>query len=74
RVYTDRNCNLCHLLNGTGVSLATDLKGIGSRRDSGWLNEFLENHQEPAPQSTTPKLILSDTESRALARYLETLK
>ena len=70
RVYGQRNCNLCHTLNEVGGPIASDLSDIANRRDLKWLGEFLKNHQEPEPKSTTPRLNLSDEEAQSLAEYL----
>ena len=70
QVYKQRNCNLCHVLNQVGAPIASDLSNIANRRDLKWLGEFLKNHQEPKPKSTTPRLEFSDEEAQSLAEYL----
>ncbi|MCH8015383.1 MAG: cytochrome c [Acidobacteria bacterium] len=70
QVYKQRNCNLCHVLNQVGAPIASDLSNIANRRDLKWLGEFLKNHQEPEPKSTTPRLEFSDEEAQSLAEYL----
>ena len=74
KVYVQRQCSLCHILNETGAPIASDLTGIGSRREAGWLAGFLRDHQEGETKSTVPRLVLSDEEARSLARYLAQLK
>ena len=37
KVYLQRQSSLCHILNETGAPIASDLTGIGSRREAGWL-------------------------------------
>jgi len=73
-VYVERKCNLCHTLNEAGAPIASNLSGIGNRRDDQWLAQFLTNHQSAEPTSTIPKLKLSADETRNLARYLAQLK
>jgi mono/diheme cytochrome c family protein len=70
QVYKQRNCNLCHVLNQVGAPIASDLSDIANRRDLKWLGDFLKNHQGPEPQSTLPRLKLSDEEAQSLAAYL----
>jgi len=70
QIYKQRNCNLCHVLNQVGAPIASDLSDIANHRDLKWLGDFLKSHQEPEPQSTTPRLRLSDEEAQSLAEYL----
>jgi cytochrome c5 len=72
QIYKQRNCNLCHVLNQVGAPIASDLSDIANRRDLKWLGDFLKNHQGPEPQSTLPRLKLSDEEAQSLAEYLTT--
>ncbi len=72
QIYQQRNCNLCHVLNQVGAPIASDLSDIANRRDLKWLGEFLKDHQGPEPQSTLPRLKLSDEEAQSLAEYLAT--
>jgi cytochrome c5 len=69
-LYEQRNCDLCHTLNEVGSPIASNLSDITNRRDLRWLGEFLKNHQGPEPQSTLPRLKLSDEEAQSLAEYL----
>ena len=72
--YVQRSCNLCHTLNGEGSPIASDLSTIRNRRDPTWLAQFLKDHQEAEPKSTTPKLKLSAKEAQGLAEFLSQLK
>ena len=74
KVYVQRKCNLCHTLNEVGAPIASNLSDIGNGRDAKWLAQFLKNHQEAEPKSTTPKLKLSAEEAQSLAQYLAQLK
>ena len=73
-VYAQRRCNLCHRIGEAGAPIASNLGGIGTRRDVTSLTQFLTNHQEATPRATTPALRLSALEAENLAQYLATLK
>ena len=77
----EHRCFACH---ATGVparrmlELAMDapaLDGIGSRRDAGWMAEWILNPAQLRPQATMPALLHGATaEAKAIAAFLGSLK
>jgi mono/diheme cytochrome c family protein len=77
----EHRCFACH---ATGVparrmlELAMDapaLDGIGSRRDAGWMAEWILNPTQLRPQATMPALLHGATaEAKAIAAFLGSLK
>ena len=77
----EHRCFACH---ATGVparrmlELAMDapaLDGIGSRRDAGWMAEWILNPAQLRPQATMPALLHGATaEANAIAAFLGSLK
>jgi cytochrome c553 len=73
-VFRDQGCYGCHMAEGIGTPIATDLSRIGSRRDEAYLARWLRDPKLQRPTAHMPKLDLSEGEVRALAAYLGSLR
>lgn len=74
RLFTEKGCYGCHTVGATGTPIAPDLTHVGARYDETRLARWL---QDPAAQDPTrhmPNLRLTETEAKALATYLASLR
>jgi nitric oxide reductase subunit C len=81
RIYTQKGCSACHMVNGRGATgPGPDLSQIGSQpydalpNDPEFLEKWLENPAAQTPDTTMPRIALTDTEIEALVAYLISLK
>lgn len=74
KIYVQRNCNLCHALNGRGAPVGPDLSNIGKRRDTEWLTKHLESPKAAFSKSIMPKVSFTDEDIQTLTEYLTTLE
>lgn len=74
RLFTAQGCHGCHTVGKTGTPIATDLSHIGGRRSRDELARWLSDPAAQKPTAHMPKLALSETEIRALAAYLASLR
>ncbi len=52
--YEEKRCGVCHFLEGKGGKVASDLSGVGSRRDGEWLLKFLKDPKKVADAKMMP--------------------
>lgn len=75
RLYAQYGCDGCHKLRGQGGDNGPELTEVGLRRtDPEWHVAHLLDPQAVVPGSEMRKLGLSDTEARALAFYMLSLR
>jgi cbb3-type cytochrome oxidase cytochrome c subunit len=78
-IYRREGCNSCHRLFGNGATYGPALDGVGSRRSTAWLRDYLQN---PRPgvsgkpyRVTMPSYgRLQSGELSALVAYLQGLR
>jgi nitric oxide reductase subunit C len=65
------NCNDCHTILGIGGYYAPDMTKVMSRRDAGWISQFLKDPHAVWPaKRRMPNLHLSDAEISGLTAFL----
>jgi cytochrome c oxidase subunit 2 len=74
RLFTEQGCYGCHTVGKMGTSIATDLSHVGTKYTETYLRAWLREPKQQKPTAHMPKLELSETEARALAAYLASLK
>lgn len=67
-------CVACHSLQGQGGGVGPALDGIGTRRDITFITKWLQDPQAIKPDTTMPKLPLSNEDVTELAAFLSSLK
>ncbi len=71
KVFFKKNrCGFCHTIEGSGGKVASDLSGIGSKRDRAWLLKFFKNPKKLVPTAKMMPVKGSEKELSALADYL----
>ena len=70
----DQLCTACHTLAGQGGNVGPALDGVGTRYETEYLRDWLEDPQTLKPGTTMPKLPLSTDDIDALVDFLSTLK
>ena len=73
-VFKDQGCYGCHTVGKTGTPIATDLSRIGAKHDQAYFARWLRDPSAQRPRAHMPKLQLTESEVRALAAYLGTLR
>lgn len=78
KVYAAANCKTCHMVNGAGGKLASDLSAIGAKRDAAWLAKYLVNPTVLDPKNP-PKVKMAPTTVKGqdlddMVAYLASLK
>ena len=73
-VFRDQGCYGCHTVGATGTPIATDLTRIGARYSEDHLANWLRDPVLQRPTAHMPKIQLTESEVRALAVYLGSLK
>src|SRR3990172_3976190 len=43
KLFADRHCSACHMIQGKGGKIGPDLSDIGKRREADWLSKFLKD-------------------------------
>ena len=81
QIFAQKGCNACHMVNGMGANgPGPDLSKIGSHpydalpNDPAFLAKWLENPLAQKPDTTMPRIALTDPEIQALVAYLTSLK
>jgi len=74
RVFNDQGCYGCHTMGKSGTPIAPDLSFVGAKHSEAYLRRWLMDPQQQKPSAHMPKLELSETEARALAAYLASLR
>jgi nitric oxide reductase subunit C len=70
-VWQKHNCNDCHTILGIGGYYAPDMTKVMSRRDGGWISQFLKDPHAVWPaERRMPNLHLSEEEISDLTAFL----
>lgn len=74
RLFTDQGCYGCHTVEKFGTPIAPDLTHVGSKYNLADLTRWLEDPSAQKPTAHMPRIALSESEARALAAYLASLR
>jgi cytochrome c oxidase subunit 2 len=74
RLFTEQGCYGCHAVGKAGTPIANDLTRVGSKYPESYLRGWLREPQAQKPGAHMPKIQMSETDARALAAYLASLK
>jgi mono/diheme cytochrome c family protein len=70
KVYQARQCGACHLLNGSGGTMAPPMNGLFARRSKSWVTEHFTDPQKFVKTSTMPAFKLPPQELAVLTNYI----
>lgn len=73
-IFVAQRCSLCHTINGSGGVLGPDLTAVGTRRNAGWLYEYLPKPQAAKPENKMPPVAVKGQDLDDLVAYLLSLK
>ncbi len=74
-VFKATGCTACHRINGAGGTVGPDLTHVGSRRNTEWIEEQLEDPKSHNPNSIMPSYKkLPEKDREELVDYLSGLK
>lgn len=74
QIYSEKQCALCHMVQGKGGRSGPDLSDMGTKRDAQWLERFLISPSAMVPKAKMPSFKGSADEREALVAYLLSLK
>ncbi|MBI2529070.1 MAG: cytochrome c [Candidatus Rokubacteria bacterium] len=74
QLFVEQGCHGCHTAGRLGTPLATDLSRIGGKYSESYLTQWLRDPAVQKPTAHMPRINLSDSEVRALAAYLASLR
>ena len=74
QIYSDKQCALCHTIQGKGGKSGPDLSDVGRKRDAQWLERFLMSPSTVIPKAKMPSLKGGADERQALVAYLLSLQ
>jgi mono/diheme cytochrome c family protein len=70
KIYQTRQCGACHLLNGTGGTMAPPMNGLYTRRTKSWVTEHFTDPQKFVKTSSMPAFKLPPQELALLTNYI----
>lgn len=74
KVYAESKCAICHIIQGKGGKLSSDLSRIGAERDAHWLRLIVKDPKAVNPEFRMPPFQGSDADLDALVAYLQSLR
>lgn len=74
RVYAEKQCGMCHTINGKGGKSGGDLTRVGAARDADWLKQFTRTPKSVMPNARMPAFKGTDEELDAVVAYMLSLK
>ena len=74
QLFTEQGCYGCHMIEKYGTPIATDLSHVGSKYNAVELTRWLESPASQKPTAHMPKIAMSESEAKALADYLASLR
>ena len=72
--FREQGCYGCHTVGATGTPIATDLSRIGAKHDEAYFARWLRDPSAQRPTAHMPKIDLSESDVKALAAYLGSLR
>jgi mono/diheme cytochrome c family protein len=74
QLFTEHGCYGCHMIEKYGTPIATDLSRVGSKYNLAYLTRWLENPAAQKPTAHMPKIAMPESDAKALAAYLASLR
>jgi cytochrome c oxidase subunit 2 len=74
QLFTEQGCYGCHTVGKAGTPIANDLAQVGSKYTESYLRQWLREPQQQKPRAHMPKIEMTETDARAIAAYLASLK
>jgi len=74
QVFNDQGCYGCHTIGKVGTPIGPDLSTMGSKHSEEYLSAWLIDPKKQKPTAHMPKLSMSESEARAVAAYLASLR
>jgi len=72
-IYQERQCGVCHAVNGAGMAVGPPLNGLSQRRSPPWVEAQIRTPAKHKAESVMPGYDLNPTEMSALVAYLMAL-
>ena len=73
QIYSEKQCAICHMVQGKGGKSGPDLSDVGTKRDPQWLKRFLMSPSTVIPEAKMPSFKGSADEREVLVAYLLSL-
>ena len=74
QLFTEQGCYGCHMIEKYGTPIATDLSRIGSKWSVSDLTRWLRDPRAQKPTAHMPKIEMPESDAKALAAYLGSLR
>jgi cytochrome c2 len=74
QLFTEQGCYGCHMIDKYGTPIATDLSHIGSKWSVGDLTRWLQDPRSQKPTAHMPRIEMPESDAKALAAYLGSLR
>jgi mono/diheme cytochrome c family protein len=74
RLFTEQGCYGCHMIGKAGTPIANDLSQVGSKYPESYLRQWLREPKQQKPRAHMPKIEMAESDARAIASYLASLK
>ena len=74
QVFNDQGCYGCHTIGKVGTPIGPDLSTMGSKHSEEYLRAWLIDPKKQKPTAHMPNLSMSESEARAVAAYLASLR
>jgi len=74
KIYAEKQCTICHAIQGKGGKLGPELTDVGAKRDAKWLKTFMRDPKAVLPKAKMLPFHGNAEELEALVAYLSSLK
>ena len=74
KLFSDQGCYGCHTVGKTGTPMGPDLSRVGFKYRESYLVQWLRDPSVQKPTAHMPKIAMTESEARALAAFLASLK
>jgi ubiquinol-cytochrome c reductase cytochrome b subunit len=74
QLFMQRNCGICHSINGTVARNGPPLNGVAKRRDRAWMEGHFLDPQKFSPGTAMPPYKFTSGEMGNILAYMETLR
>ena len=74
KLFIGQGCYGCHTVGKVGTPMASDLSRAGFKYREAYLLQWLRDPAGQKPTAHMPKILMTETEARALAAWLVSLR